>query len=98
VTTTVQVEVSAGFTDEAAEIRYADADGLAPSWPCLTPRPADASALEGLEPPRDQDDWDEPRLGPFAQPGMQAIDDNSRKLHAAAAGTPVKRRGPGATA
>jgi hypothetical protein len=29
VTTTVQVKVAAGFTDEAAEIRYADTHGLA---------------------------------------------------------------------
>ena len=28
-TTTVQVKVAAGFADEAAEIRYADAHGLA---------------------------------------------------------------------
>ncbi len=55
---------------------------------------AGASPLEGLEPPGDEDDWDEPRLAPPAETGVHAIDDHARKLHAAAAGTPVKRRGP----
>jgi len=31
---------------------------------------------------------------PPAETGVHAIDDHARKLHAAAAGTPVKRRGP----
>jgi hypothetical protein len=55
---------------------------------------AGASPLEGLEPPGDEDDWDEPRLVPPAQTGVHAIDDQARRLHADAAGTPVKRRGP----
>lgn len=55
---------------------------------------AGASPLKGLEPPGDEDDWDEPRLAPPAQTGVHAIDDHARKLHAVAAGTPVKRRGP----
>ncbi len=55
---------------------------------------AGSSPLEVLAPPGDEDDWDEPRLVPPAQTGVHAIDDHARKLHAAAAGTPVKRRGP----
>jgi hypothetical protein len=55
---------------------------------------AGADPLEGLVPPGDEDDWDEPRLVPPAETGVHAIDDHARKLHAAAAGTPVKRRGP----
>ena len=55
---------------------------------------AGADPLEGLAPPGDPDDWDEPRLAPPAETGVHGIDDHARKLHAAAAGTPVKRRGP----
>lgn len=55
---------------------------------------AGASPLDGLEPPGEEDDWDEPRLVPPAQTGVHAIDDHARKLHAAAVGTLMKRRGP----
>ncbi len=50
--------------------------------------------LDVLQPPGDADDWDEPRLAPPAETGVFAIDAEARKLHAAAAGAPLPRRGP----
>jgi hypothetical protein len=56
---------------------------------------AGASPLGQLQPPADSaGDWDEPRLAPPAETGIHAIDAEARKLHAAAAGTPLRRRGP----
>ena len=56
--------------------------GRRPGW---VQRRAGASPLEGLDPPRDQNDWDEPGLEPPAQTGVHVIDDLLRKLHTAAA-------------
>ncbi|MEU8308952.1 hypothetical protein AB0C84_35860 [Actinomadura sp. NPDC048955] len=56
---------------------------------------ADADPLTGLQAPAgDGDDWDEPRLVPPAQTGIHVIDAGADKLHAAAVGAPIKRRGP----
>lgn len=40
------------------------------------------------------DDWDEQRLTPPASTGITVIDAEAAKLHAAAMGKPVRRRGP----
>ncbi|MEV3925886.1 hypothetical protein [Actinomadura coerulea] len=54
-----------------------------------------ADPLTGLQAPAGDDDgWDEPRLVPPAQTGIHAIDAGAAKLHAAAVGAPIKRRGP----
>lgn len=50
--------------------------------------------LEGVQPPGEGDDWDEERLVPPREAGIHAIDAEARKLHAAAVGAPLKRRGP----
>src|ERR1700677_388851 len=50
--------------------------------------------LAGLGEPRDDDTWDEPRLEPPAVTGIHAIDEPARRLHSAAVGVPVPRRGP----
>jgi hypothetical protein len=44
------------------------------------------SPLGMLQPSGDLDDWDEPRLEPPAEIGIPAIDEEARKLHAAAMG------------
>lgn len=53
-----------------------------------------ANPLTGLQPPDEDDAWDEPRLAPPAETGIHAIDDQVKKLHGAAVGAPVRRRGP----
>ncbi|MFD7922498.1 hypothetical protein ACFV3R_25140 [Streptomyces sp. NPDC059740] len=51
--------------------------------------------LEDLTPPTDDvDSWDEERLSPPAETGIHVIDAEAKKLHAAAVGKPLKRRGP----
>jgi hypothetical protein len=55
---------------------------------------ADTDPLDVVQPPGDGDAWDEPRLAPPAETGIHVIDDETRKLHADAVGTPVPRRGP----
>lgn len=52
------------------------------------------SPLEALQPPDDASDWDEQRLAPPAETGIHVIDAQARKLHAAAVGAPLPRRGP----
>jgi hypothetical protein len=90
-----RAELAAGQADELVRLaeqaarRYAAA-----ALAVFNAAVAGASPLEVLEPPGDDDGWDEPRLVLPAQTGVHAIDDRTRKLHAAAAGTPVKRRGP----
>lgn len=57
-----------------------------------------ANPLEGMEPPAPEPDtWDEPPLPKPAETGINAIDAEATKLHAAAVGRPVKRRGPAPT-
>ncbi|CAK7288638.1 hypothetical protein [Streptomyces misionensis] len=59
---------------------------------------AQANPLEGMTPPiSDPDTWDEPPLPAPAETGITAIDTETKKLHAAAVGRPVKRRGPAPT-
>lgn len=59
---------------------------------------ARANPLEGMEPPAPEADaWDEPALPAPAVTGINAIDAEAMKLHAAAVGRPVKRRGPAPT-
>ena len=53
-----------------------------------------SNPLDMLQPPGDTDDWDEQRLAPPAETGIFAIDAEARKLHAAAVGAPLPRRGP----
>ncbi|GAA2128890.1 hypothetical protein GCM10009727_19940 [Actinomadura napierensis] len=53
-----------------------------------------ADPLTGVQAPAGDDDWDEPRLAPPAKTGIHVIDAEAAKLHAAAVGTPIKRRGP----
>jgi len=50
--------------------------------------------LDVLQPPGDADAWDEQRLAPPPETGIHAIDAEARKLHAAAVGAPLPRRGP----
>ena len=59
---------------------------------------ARANPLAGMTPPApDIDTWDEPPLAAPAETGINAIDAEVTKLHAAAVGRPVKRRGPAPT-
>jgi len=54
--------------------------------------------LESLAPPDPEPDtWDEPPLPAPAETGINALDSEAAKLHAAAVGRPVKRRGPAPT-
>ncbi|MFY1599834.1 hypothetical protein [Micromonospora sp. WMMD737] len=53
-----------------------------------------ADPLAGLQPPNDGDTWDEPPLSLRAETGIHVIDAAVKKLHAAAVGAPLKRRGP----
>ena len=57
-----------------------------------------SSPLVDMTPPApDPDTWDEPPLPAPAATGIAAIDDEATKLHAAAVGRPLKRRGPAPT-
>jgi hypothetical protein len=59
---------------------------------------AQANPLEGMAPPDpDPDAWDEPPLSAPVETGINAIDAEAKKLHAAASGRPLKRRGPAPT-
>ncbi|MCG5471300.1 hypothetical protein LADH09A_005288 [Micromonospora sp. LAH09] len=53
-----------------------------------------ADPLAGLQPPTEVDAWDEPPLTLRGETGIHAIDATVKKLHAAAVGAPLKRRGP----
>ncbi len=54
--------------------------------------------LEDMAPPETEPDtWDEPPLPAPAETGINAIDSEAAKLHAAAVGRPLKRRGPAPT-
>lgn len=54
--------------------------------------------LDSVLPPSPEPDvWDEPPLPKPAETGINAIDSETVKLHAAAVGKPVKRRGPAPT-
>lgn len=54
--------------------------------------------LDGLMPPApDIEDWDEPALLAPPETGIHVIDAEAKKLHAAAVGKPLKRRGPAPT-
>lgn len=53
-----------------------------------------ANPLVDLEAPGDDDTWDEPRLTLPSETGIHAIDADVKRLHAAAVGAPLKRRGP----
>ncbi|MEU7802611.1 hypothetical protein AB0B10_25465 [Micromonospora arborensis] len=56
---------------------------------------AGSDPLAGLHEPNAEDDgWDEPRLVLPAETGILAIDAQVKKLHAAAVGRPLRRRGP----
>jgi DNA-binding MarR family transcriptional regulator len=57
-----------------------------------------ADPLDGLTPPDPEPDtWDEPALAAPVETGIHAIDAEATKLHAAAVGKPLKRRGPAPT-
>jgi hypothetical protein len=59
---------------------------------------AQANPLDNLAPPvPNPDTWDEPPLPAPAETGIHAIDAEAKKLHAAAVGQPLKRRGPAPT-
>jgi hypothetical protein len=59
---------------------------------------AQTNPVDGMEPSApESDDWDEPPLPKPAETGINAIDANATKLHAAAVGRPLKRRGPAPT-
>ncbi|MFR9794268.1 hypothetical protein ACL07V_37540 [Streptomyces sp. MB22_4] len=59
---------------------------------------AQANPLDGMTPPHpDPDTWDEPPLPAPTATGITAIDTEVSKLHAAAVGKPVRRRGPAPT-
>jgi hypothetical protein len=54
-----------------------------------------ADPLQVLQPPSlGDDDWDEQPLPPPPETGIHAIDTEAEKRHAAAAGAPLRRRGP----
>lgn len=54
--------------------------------------------LDSLTPPDPEPDtWDEPSLPVPPETGINAIDAEAKKLHAAAVGKPLKRRGPAPT-
>ncbi|MEW2402173.1 hypothetical protein [Streptomyces sp. NPDC046862] len=54
--------------------------------------------LDSMAPPTPEPDtWDEPALSAPTATGINAIDAEATKLHAAAVGRPVKRRGPAPT-
>lgn len=53
-----------------------------------------ADPLTGLQEPDDGDTWDERPLVLRGTTGIHAIDAQVKKLHAAAVGRPLKRRGP----
>ncbi|MFI5736102.1 hypothetical protein ACIA49_38670 [Kribbella sp. NPDC051587] len=55
---------------------------------------AQTDPVDGLVEPGSSDDGDEQRLAPPAETGIPALDSAAKKLHAAAMGTPVQRRGP----
>lgn len=92
---------------QRAELAAAHADDLA-AWAARAARAyavtattafnaaaAGAISTGQVQPPAtDPDDWDEPRLAPPAETGIAVIDEQARKLHQDAAGTPVRRRGP----
>ncbi|MER6092416.1 hypothetical protein [Streptomyces bluensis] len=57
-----------------------------------------ANPLENMTPPDPEPDtWDEPPLPAPKETGINAIDAEATKLHAAAVGRPLKRRGPAPT-
>lgn len=57
-----------------------------------------ANPLETVTPPDPEPDtWDEPPLSAPVETGINAIDAEAKKLHAAAVGRPLKRRGPAPT-
>lgn len=59
---------------------------------------AQTDPLTGMTPPAPEPDtWDEPPLPAPADTGINAIDAEATKLHAAAVGRPLKRRGPAPT-
>ncbi|MDX2800119.1 hypothetical protein [Streptomyces scabiei] len=59
---------------------------------------AGTNPLDGIEPPTtDPDTWDEPPLPAPEETGINAIDAEATKLHAAAVGRPLRRRGPAPT-
>lgn len=59
---------------------------------------AKANPVDGMAPPAPEPDtWDEPPLPAPAETGINAIDAEATKLHAAAVGKPLKRRGPAPT-
>ncbi|MDX3174185.1 hypothetical protein PV382_18075 [Streptomyces scabiei] len=59
---------------------------------------AGTNPLDGMEPPAPEPDtWDEPPLPKPAETGINAIDAEATKLHSAAVGQPLKRRGPAPT-
>lgn len=53
--------------------------------------------LDRLREPENTDGWDEQRLAPPEETGIHAIDAEAKKLHAAAVGRPLRRRGPAPT-
>lgn len=52
------------------------------------------SPLDTLQPPGDTGDWDEQRLAPPAETGLHVIDAEAHRLHTAAVGALLPRRGP----
>src|ERR1044072_910191 len=59
---------------------------------------AQANPLDTMQSPAPEPDaWDEPALPAPTATGINAIDAEATKLHAAAVGRPVKRRGPAPT-
>lgn len=59
---------------------------------------ARANPLDSMTPPSPEPDtWDEPPLATPTKTGINAIDAEAAKLHAAAVGQPLKRRGPAPT-
>ncbi|WP_131830984.1 hypothetical protein [Frankia sp. CcI49] len=55
---------------------------------------AGTNPLAVLEPPGETDSWDGRPLAPPPETGIHAIDAAAKKLHTAAVGTPLRRRGP----
>jgi hypothetical protein len=91
-----RAELAAAHADDlAARASYAARAYAVTATTAFNAAVAGAIAVGQVQPPvPDPDDWDEPRLAPPAETGIAVIDEQARRLHQDAAGTPVRRRGP----
>lgn len=79
------------FHEQAASAARAYAAAAITAWDAAV---TGGDPLARLETPQQADPWSEERLPPPAETGVHALDAEAHKLHAAAVGTPLRRRGP----